>query len=68
MLFLSTLIGYILDLTEAKYGEKDYLIPFLIAGSAYWVATGVIHLLLPRLEPMVIDVTQQIDSPTQDGS
>jgi MFS transporter, ACS family, hexuronate transporter len=31
---------------------KDYLIPFLIAGSAYLVATAVIHLLLPRLEPM----------------
>lgn len=52
MLVLSTLIGYILDWTEATYGEKDYLVPFLIAGSAYLIATAVIHLLLPRLEPM----------------
>jgi len=52
MIVLSTLIGWILDWTQARYGEKDYLIPFLIAGSAYLLATGVIHLLLPRLEPM----------------
>lgn len=52
MLVLSTLIGYVLDKTEAVYGEKDYLIPFVIAGSSYLVATAIIHLLLPRLEPM----------------
>ena len=51
MVVLSTLIGYILDWTAAS-GEKDYLIPFLIAGSAYLVATAAIHLLLPRLEPV----------------
>ena len=55
MLGLSTLIGCILDWTKAAYGEKDYLIPFLMAGSAYLVATAVIHLLLPRLEPMRFD-------------
>ena len=55
MLVFSTLIGWILDWTEATYGEKDYLIPFLIAGSAYLVATAVIHLLLPRLEPMSLE-------------
>jgi len=52
MLVFSTLIGFILDWTEAVYGEKDYLIPFLIAASAYLVATAIIHLLLPRLEVM----------------
>jgi ACS family hexuronate transporter-like MFS transporter len=51
----SLLIGYILDWTEAAYGKKDYLIPFLIAGSAYLAATAIIHLLLPRLEPMRFD-------------
>jgi len=55
MMVLSTLIGWILDWTEKVYGEKDYLIPFLIAGTAYLVATLVIHLLLPRLEPMNLD-------------
>lgn len=59
MLFLSTLIGRVLDWTQAVHGEKDYLIPFVIAGSAYLVATAVIHLLLPRLEPMALDATPQ---------
>lgn len=58
MLFFSTLIGYVLDWTEVVYGEKDYLIPFLIAGSAYLVATAVIHALLPRLEPMAFDANE----------
>ena len=42
----------LLDWTNATYGEKDYLIPFVMAGSAYLIATAIIHLLLPRLEPM----------------
>ena len=55
MLLFSTLVGYILDRTEAIYGEKSYVIPFLIAGSVYPVATAVIHVLLPRLEPMTFE-------------
>jgi ACS family hexuronate transporter-like MFS transporter len=62
MLVLSTLIGYVLDGTEAAYGEKDYLVPFVIAGSAYLVATAIIHLLLPRLEPMTLEATLHTDS------
>ena len=58
MLVLSTSIGHILDWTNAEYGVKDYLIPFAIAGSAYLVATALIHLLLPRLEPMAVDEAQ----------
>ncbi len=54
MMVFATLIGYVLDWTEAVYGKKDYLIPFVIASSAYLVATAAIHLLLPRLEPMEI--------------
>jgi ACS family hexuronate transporter-like MFS transporter len=52
MLAFSTLIGRVLDWTKAHYGEKDYLIPFVISGSAYLAATAVVHCLLPRLEPM----------------
>jgi len=48
----------VLDWTQATYGEKDYLIPFVYAGSAYLLATGVIHLLLPRLEPMALETSQ----------
>lgn len=54
MVAFSTLIGYVLDLTETASGDKDYLIPFLIAGSAYLTAALVVHLLLPRLEPMAL--------------
>lgn len=66
MLLFSTLIGYVLDWTKAVYGEKDYLIPFLIAGSAYLAATAVIHLLLPRLEPLPLGAREStiIDSST----
>ena len=55
MIGLSTLIGWILDWTKTAYGEKDYLIPYLMAGSSYLTATIVIHLLVPRLEPMAFD-------------
>jgi ACS family hexuronate transporter-like MFS transporter len=55
MLLLSPLIGHVLDQSGRLYGKKDYLIPFAIAGSAYLIATAVIHLLLPRLEPMSFD-------------
>jgi ACS family hexuronate transporter-like MFS transporter len=55
MIGFSTLIGWILDWTKSTYGEKDYLIPFALAGSSYLTATIVIHLLLPRLEPMAFD-------------
>jgi len=65
MLVFSTLIGYILDWTQAAYGEKDYLIPFLMASSAYLVATAGIHLLLPRLEPMTFDAVK--DPVVSDG-
>jgi ACS family hexuronate transporter-like MFS transporter len=43
-------IGYILHWTH-----DSYAIPFAIAGSAYLAALLVIHVLLPRLEPMVLD-------------
>ena len=38
--------GHILERTGS------YLIPFLIAGSAYLVALGLIQVLAPRLEPV----------------
>ena len=64
MLVLSTSIGRILDWTNAEYGAKDYLIPFIVAGSAYLVATTIIHLLLPRLEPMAVDAAERPVSDT----
>ena len=61
MIGFSTLIGCILDWTKSAYGEKDYLIPYLIAGSSYMTATIVIHLLVPRLEPMAFDTVETHD-------
>ncbi len=57
MLLLSTLVGEVLESFKKASGETDYLIPFLIAGTAYLAATALIHLLLPRLEPMKFDET-----------
>jgi len=48
-MFVAKVVGWVLDATG-----KNYLIPFLMAGFAYLLAIGVIHLLLPKLEPMEI--------------
>ena len=57
-LLFSFFIGGVLDQSNAKYGVKDYLIPYIIAGSAYLVATAIIHVLLPRLEPIAVDAAE----------
>jgi MFS transporter, ACS family, hexuronate transporter len=44
-LFIATVVGHVLQWTGS------YEIPFVLAGSAYLVALGVIHVLAPRLEP-----------------
>ena len=45
-MFVAKLVGFVLDTTHS------YVIPFAIASCAYFVALGVLHLLLPQLEPM----------------
>ena len=45
-MFVAKFMGYILDTTGS------YLIPFALPGFAYFTAVLIIHLLLPRLEPM----------------
>jgi ACS family hexuronate transporter-like MFS transporter len=49
-LLFSPFIGYILEHTH-----NNYLVPFLISGSAYLVAFVVIQALAPRLEPAALD-------------
>ncbi|MBN2021789.1 MAG: MFS transporter [Pirellulales bacterium] len=61
MVGFSTLIGAVLDWTEHFYGRREYLIPFVIAGSNYLIAVAVIHLLLPRLEPMTLDMDVEVN-------
>jgi ACS family hexuronate transporter-like MFS transporter len=47
-MLIAKLVGHVLQWTGS------YMVPFLIAGSAYLVALGVIQILTPRLEPAVI--------------
>jgi ACS family hexuronate transporter-like MFS transporter len=46
------LVSRVLDATH-----NNYAVPFAIAASTYLIALGVIHVLLPRLEPMTIEGT-----------
>lgn len=43
--FIASVVGHVLQWTGS------YEIPFVMAGSAYLVALGVIHVLAPKLEP-----------------
>lgn len=52
-LLIASLVGHVLEWTGS------YMIPFLIAGSAYSLALGVIQILAPRLEPAAIDKAAQ---------
>ena len=50
-MLIAELVGYVLQTTGS------YRIPFLMAGVAYFVALGVIHLLAPRLEFVKLKVS-----------
>ncbi len=45
-MLIAKLVGYLLQTTGS------YTVPFVMAGSAYLIALGVIHLLAPDLEPV----------------
>jgi len=48
-MLIAKVVGYALQWTGS------YMLPFVIAAIAYPVALVVIHLLVPRLEPVRID-------------
>lgn len=48
-MFNAKLVGFVLDKTHS------YVVPFAIASCSYLVALGILHLLLPRLEPMELE-------------
>ena len=48
-LLIATIVGHVLQWTGS------YMIPFMIAGSAYLVALGIIQFLSPKLEPAVLE-------------
>ena len=50
MMFFGLFIGFVLQLTHGNYVPV-----FILAGSAYLVAIGVIHLLAPRLAVVTMD-------------
>jgi MFS transporter, ACS family, aldohexuronate transporter len=43
---IAEVVGYVLQMTGS------YLIPFFIAGTAYLVALAVMHIIVPRLQPV----------------
>jgi ACS family hexuronate transporter-like MFS transporter len=45
-MLIATIVGHVLQATGS------YLVPFFIAGTAYLVALGVLHLIVPRLQPV----------------
>jgi ACS family hexuronate transporter-like MFS transporter len=50
-MLIATATGWILELTGS------YMLVFFLAGATYLLALLVIHLLVPRLEPVKLDVT-----------
>jgi ACS family hexuronate transporter-like MFS transporter len=52
-LLIATLVGHVLQWTGS------YMIPFLIAGSAYLLALAIIQILAPQLEPATIHSVAQ---------
>jgi ACS family hexuronate transporter-like MFS transporter len=48
-MLIADAVGHILQWTHS------YVVPFVIAGSAYLVALLVVHLLAPQLQPVQID-------------
>ena len=51
-MFNAKLIGFVLDTTHS------YAIPFAIASCSYLAALGILHLLLPNLEPMKLEAAK----------
>jgi len=48
-LLIAKVVGYVLQATGS------YMVPFFIAGSAYLIGLLCIHILAPRLEPVVME-------------
>lgn len=53
MLF-AQIVARVLDFTH-----NNYFVPFALAATAYLLALGCIHLLMPRLEPMRISISPE---------
>jgi len=51
-MFIAKVVGYVLQ------SRGSYMVPFLIAGSAYFIALAAIQILAPKLEPAKITETR----------
>ncbi len=51
-MLLAKIVGYLLQWTGS------YLLIFILAGSAYLIALGIIQLLVPKLEPVQLETAQ----------
>src|SRR5438067_1359919 len=59
---MAVIVGYILEVTHG-----NYKIPFIIAGVAYLIALLIIHLLVPRIEP-IEDMERVVAKPFSIGT
>ena len=48
-MLIANVVGFVLQMTGS------YVSVFAIAASAYLIALGLMHLLVPRMEPALID-------------
>ncbi|MBM3852076.1 MAG: MFS transporter [Verrucomicrobia bacterium] len=54
-MFFAQFVARVLHFTD-----NNYLVPFALAASAYLLALGLMHLLVPRLEPMPVNPAWRI--------
>jgi len=45
-MLIAKVVGYVLQWSDS------YMVPFFMAGSAYLLALGAIHILAPKLKPV----------------
>jgi ACS family hexuronate transporter-like MFS transporter len=50
-MMIAKLVAYLLQKTHS------YSVPFLLAGSAYLIGLAIVHILVPRLEPVRLDAS-----------
>ena len=50
-MMIAKLVAYLLQKT------RSYSVPFLLAGSAYLIGLAIVHILVPRLEPVHLDAS-----------
>jgi ACS family hexuronate transporter-like MFS transporter len=49
-MLVAKVTGYLLEWTDGNYGPV-----FLLAGTAYFIALAIIHVLVPTIEPVRLD-------------